>query len=57
MYKTFAVLAYMRHSDELVEIGYVSSYAEANDIIREWADRPGRVKDIEYFRIEGRYYV
>lgn len=57
MYKTFAVLVYLRHGGEPVEIGYASSYDEAYKIVREWADRPGRVKDVSYFRIEGRYYA
>lgn len=57
MYKTFVVLAYLRHGDKPVEIGYVSSYDEASGMVREWAGRPERVKDVSYFRIEGRYYV
>lgn len=57
MYKTFTVLAYLRHGGECVEVGYASSYDEAYKIVREWADRSGRVKDVSYFRIEGRYYV
>lgn len=57
MHKTFVVLAYLRHEDKPVEIGYASSYDEAYKVVCEWADRRGRVKDVSYFRIEGRYYV
>lgn len=57
MYKTFVVLAYLRHEGTPVEIGYASSYDEAYRLVCEWADMPVRVKDISYFRIEGRYYV
>lgn len=57
MYKTFAVLAYLRHVDKPVEIGYASSYDEAYRVVREWADRPDRVKDVSYFKVEDRYYV
>lgn len=57
MYKTFTVLAYLRHGGEPVEIGYASSYNEAYEIVCEWAGRPERVKDVSYFRIEDRYYV
>lgn len=57
MYKTFVVLAYLRHEDKPVEVGYVSSYDEAYKVVREWAGRSERVKDVSYFRIEGRYYV
>lgn len=57
MYKTFVVLAYLRHDDKPVEIGYASSYDEADKVVREWAGRPKRVEDVSYFRIEGRYYV
>ena len=57
MYKTFVVLAYLRHVDKPVEIGYASSYDEAYAMVREWAGRPERVKDVSYFRVEGRYYV
>lgn len=57
MYKTFTVLAYLRHGGEPVEIGYASSYDEAYRIVREWADRPERVRDVSYFRIEVRYYA
>lgn len=57
MFKTFVVLAYVRHEDKPIEVGYASSYDEAYRVVREWADRPGRVKDVSYFRIEGRYYV
>lgn len=57
MYETFAVLAYLRHEVKPVEIGCASSYDEAYRMVREWAGRPGRVKDVSYFRIEARYYV
>lgn len=57
MYKTFVVLAYLRHVDKPVEIGYASSYDEAYTVVCEWAGRPERVKDVSFFRIEGRYYV
>lgn len=57
MYETFVVLAYLRHEDKLVEVGYASSFDEASLLVREWADRMARVKDVSYFRIEGRYYV
>lgn len=57
MYKTFVVLAYLRHEEKPVEVGYASSYDEASRLVREWAARPARVKDVSYFRIEGRYYV
>ena len=57
MYETFVVLAYLRHGDKPVEIGYVSSYDEASRVVCEWAQRPERVKDVSYFRIEVRYYV
>ena len=57
MYKTFVVLAYLRHADEPVEVGYASSYDEAYRVVREWSGMPERVKDVSYFRIEGRYYV
>lgn len=57
MYKTFVVLAYLRHGEKPVEVGYASSYDEASRLVREWADRPARVKDVSYFRVEGRYYV
>lgn len=59
MYKTFVVLAYLRHGERErpVEIGYASSYDGAYKVVREWAGRPERVKDVSYFRIEGRYYV
>lgn len=57
MYKTFVVLAYLRHVDKPIEIGYASSYDEAYKVTREYAGRPERVKDVSYFRIEGRYYV
>lgn len=57
MYKTFVVLAYLRHVDKPVEIGYASSYDEAYAVVREWAGRPERVKDVSYFRIEDRYYA
>lgn len=57
MYKTFVVLAHGRHEGRPVEIGYASSYDEAYKVVREWADRPERVKDVSYFSIEGRYYV
>lgn len=57
MCKAFVVLAYVRHVDKPVEIGYASSYDEASALVREWAQRPGRVRDVFYFRIEGRYYV
>lgn len=57
MYKTFVVLACLRHAEKPVEIGYASSYDEASRLVREWAARPERVKDVSYFRIEGRYYA
>lgn len=57
MYETFVVLAYLRHGHEPVEVGYASSYDEAYKVVREWAARSARVKDVSYFRIEGRYYV
>lgn len=57
MYKTFVVLAYLRHGDGPVEVGYASSYDEAYRVVREWSDRLERVKDVSYFRIEARYYV
>lgn len=57
MYKTFIVLAYLRHVDKPVEIGYASSYDEASRMVREEAGRLERIKDVSYFRIEGRYYV
>lgn len=57
MYKTFVVLAYMCHADKPVEIGCASSYDEASRLVREWSDRPERVRDVSFFRIEGRYYV
>ena len=58
MYKTFVALAYLRHSDEPpVEIGYASSYGRASELVKEWASNPHRVKNIAYFRIEGRFYV
>lgn len=57
MYKTFVVLAYLRHGEKPIEIGYASSYDEASRLMREWVGRPARVKDVSYFKIEGRYYV
>lgn len=57
MYRTFAVVAYLRHGDKPVEIGFASSYDEAYTTVREWAGRLEHVKDVSYFRIEGRYYV
>lgn len=57
MYKTFVVLAYLRHVDKPVEVGYASSYDEASQLVRGWADRLARVKDVSFFRIEDRYYV
>ena len=57
MYETFTVLAYMCHDNEPVEIGYASSYDEASGMVREWAGRLERIKDVSYFRIESRYYV
>lgn len=57
MYSTFVVLAYLRHGGKPVEIGCVLSYDEASKMVREWAQRPARVKDVSYFRIEVRYYV
>ena len=57
MNKTFVVLAYLRHGEKPIEIGYASSYDEAFRLVCEWAGRPARVKDVSYFRIEGRYYV
>lgn len=57
MYETFVVLAYLRHEEEPVEVGYASSYDEAYRLVRKWAGRPAHVKDVSYFRIEGRCYV
>lgn len=57
MCETFVVLAYLRHGRGLVEVGYASSYDEACKVVREWAGVPARVKDVFFFRIEGRYYV
>lgn len=57
MCEIFVVLAYMRHADKPVEIGCTSSYDEAFRLVREWSDRPERVRDVSFFRIEGRYYV
>lgn len=57
MYRTFVVLAYLRHADKPVEIGYASSYDEAYKVVHEWAGRPERMKDVSFFRIEGRYYA
>lgn len=57
MYRTFVVLAYLRHEDKPVEVGYASSYNGAYKVVREWAGRPERVRDVSYFRIEGRYCV
>lgn len=57
MYKSFVVLAYLRHESKPVEVGYASSYDDAYRLVREWAGRPERVKGVSYFRIEGRYYV
>lgn len=57
MYETFVVLAYLRHEGKPIEVGYASSYDEASRLVREWAARLTRVKDVSYFRIEGRYYV
>ena len=57
MYKSFVVLAYVRHEDKPVEVGFASSYDEASRMVREWSDRLERVKDVSFFRIEGRYYV
>lgn len=57
MYKTFVVLAYLRHGEKPIEVGYASSYDEAYRVVRKWADMPGRVKDVSYFRIEDRCYV
>ena len=57
MYKTFVVLAYVRHEDKPVEVGFASSYDEASRMVREWSDRLERVKDVSFFRIEGRNYV
>lgn len=57
MFKTFVVLAYMRHEDKPVEVGFASSYDEAYRVVREWSGRPERVRDVSYFKIEGRYYV
>lgn len=57
MYKSFVVLAYLRHEGKSVEVGYASSFNEAYRLVREWAGMPARVKDVSYFRIEGRYYV
>lgn len=49
MCETFVVLAYLRHEEKPVEVGYASSYDEAS--------RLTRVEDVSYFRIEGRFYV
>lgn len=57
MYKNFVVLAYLRHEEKPIEVGYASSYDEAYRLVREWAAMPAYVKDVSYFRIEGRYYV
>lgn len=57
MYDAFAVEAFMRHGGEPVGIGYASSYDEASRMVREWAGRLERVKDVSYFRIERRFYV
>lgn len=57
MYKTFVVLAYLRHEEKPIEVGYASSYDEASRMVRECAARPACVKDVSYFRVEGRYYV
>ena len=57
MYETFVVLAYVRHEDKPVEIGCASSYDEAQRLVREWAQRLERVRDVSFFRIEDRYYV
>lgn len=57
MYKSFVVLAYLRHGGKPVEVGCVSSFDEAYRLVREWAGMPARVKDVSYFRVEGRYYV
>lgn len=57
MCETFVVLAYLRCEQEPVEVGYASSYDEAYRLVREWADRSARMKDVSYFRVEGRYYV
>lgn len=57
MYETFVVLAYLRHEEKPVEVGYASSYDKASQLVREWVARPARMKDVSYFRIEGRYYV
>ena len=57
MYKTFVVLAYLRHEEKPVEVGYASSYDEASRMVREGAAGLTRVKDVSYFRIEERRYV
>lgn len=57
MYRTFVVLAYLRRGKEPVEIDYASSYDEACRLMHELADRPACVENVDYFRIEGRYYV
>ena len=57
MVEVFVVLAYVRHVEEPVEIGCASSYDEAQRLVREWARRPERMKDVSYFRIEARYYA
>ena len=57
MYETFVVLAYLRHEEKPVEVGYAPSYGEASRLVREGAARLARVKDVSYFRIEGRFYV
>lgn len=57
MYETFVLLAYLRHEEKSIEVGYASSYDEASRMVREWAVRLARVKDVSYFRIESRYYV
>ncbi len=57
MYETFVVLAYLRHKEKPVEVGYASSYDKASRLVHEWAARPVHVKDVSYFRIESRYYA
>lgn len=57
MCESFVVLAYLRHEDKPVEVGCASSFDEAYRLVREWAGMPARVRDVSYFRIEGRYYV
>lgn len=57
MYESFVVLAYLRHEEKPIEVGYVSSYDKASRLVCEMAERLTRVKDVSYFRIERRCYV